>query len=64
MQGAERSVVDWQVTFTSVMPKGDSIELMSGALRPWLKTWYMGISRTSCSTEGRQPEAGFTPRSL
>ena len=37
---------------------------MLGALRPWLKTWYMGISRNSWSTAGRQPEAGLTPRSL
>ena len=29
-----------------------------------MKTWYMGSSRTSCSTAGRQPEAGLTPRSL
>ena len=45
-------------------PNTWSIELMLGAFRPWLNTWYMGSSSTSWSRPGRQPDAGFTPRSL
>ena len=37
---------------------------MFGAERPWLNTWYIGSSSSIWSSAGRQPEAGFTPRSL
>ena len=40
-------------------PKTWSMELMSGAERPWLKTWYMGSSSSSWRSAGRQPDAGL-----
>ena len=53
MHGEYGSPGFWHWMSTTSKPNGESMELMSGALRPWLKTWYMGNSRTSWSTAGQ-----------